>query len=234
VTDGPSHHPRDTEADRRWLAATWPFVRASLPEPPGRVVEVGCGALGGFVPELRQSGYDAVGVDPEAPTGPSFRRVEFERYDDPRPVDAVIACTSLHHLGNLDSATDKVAEALLPGGVLVVVEWVHELFDEPTARWCFDRLPRDGHTFLHRHRDAWAESGLSWSTYFRRWARDEHRLHTWTEIDHALATRFTADRVDPGPYYFPALGIGENDEVAAIASRAIQAGAIRYVGRRRN
>jgi SAM-dependent methyltransferase len=233
VTDG-SSHLRDTEADRRWLEATWPFVRASVPDPPARVLEIGCGALGGFVPELRQSGYDAVGVDPEAPTGPSFRQVEFERYDDPRPVDAVIACTSLHHVGNLRTATDRIAETLLPDGALVVVEWVHELLDEGTARWCFDRLPPDGHTYLHHHRDAWAESGLPWSTYFRRWAGDEHGLHTWTEIEGALATRFTAEHVEPRPYYFPPLGVSEDDEVAAIQSGSIRAGAVGYLGRLRS
>ena len=73
VTGMEAHgHNHDTEAeDRRWLAATWPFVRVSLPEPPGRVIEIGCGDLGGFVPDLRRAGYDAVGVDPEAPAGES-------------------------------------------------------------------------------------------------------------------------------------------------------------------
>ncbi len=231
--DGLSHTSDTEAADRRWLAATWPFVRASLPDPPGRVVEIGCGDLGGFVSDLQQAGYDAVGVDPEAPTGPSFRQVEFERYDSPRPIDAIIACTSLHHVGDLDLAVEKAAKALVPGGVLVVVEWAHELFDEATARWCFARLPHDGHTFLHHHRDAWAETGLPWSKYFRQWARHEHRLHTWTEIDRAIATRFTADQVEQKPYYFPTLGISEDDEVAAIQSEAIQAGAIRYLGRLR-
>jgi SAM-dependent methyltransferase len=229
-----SSHTHDNEAaDRRWLAATWPFVRASLPDPPGRVVEIGCGHLGGFVSDLRRTGYDAVGVDPEAPTGPSFRQVEFERYDSPHRVDAVVACTSLHHVGDLHLVADKIANALVPGGVLLVVEWAHELFDEATARWCFDRLPKEGHTFLHHHRDDWAETGLPWSQYVRQWARDEHRLHTWTEIERALATRFTCEHVEQTPYYFPSLGISEDDEVRAIRSGTIQAGAIRYLGRLR-
>lgn len=228
-------HTHDTEAeDRRWLAATWPFVRAGLPDPPGRVIEIGCGGLGGFIFDLGHAGYDAVGVDPEAPVGRCFRRVEFERYDGPRPVDAIIACTSLHHVADLNVAVGKIAEALVPDGVLVVVEWAHELFDEATARWCFDRLSHDGDTFLHHHRDAWAESGAPWSTYFGQWARDEHGLHAWTEIEGALGTRFAADRVEQRPYYFPSLGISEDDEDAVINSGAIRAGAIRYVGRLRS
>lgn len=63
-----------------WLAANWRFVVDALPAAPARVVEIGCGSEGGFVPRLRADGYDAVGVDPEAPAGPErYHRVEFER-----------------------------------------------------------------------------------------------------------------------------------------------------------
>ena len=51
----------------RWLDTLWPLIRTRLPAAPARVVEVGCGSLGGFVPMLRAHGYDAVGIDPQAP-----------------------------------------------------------------------------------------------------------------------------------------------------------------------
>jgi SAM-dependent methyltransferase len=108
--------------DERWLAAVWPFVRAQLPSLPAMVLEVGCGPLGGFVPALLGDGYDAVGVDPEAPEAPGYHRIEFESYQPPRPVDGVVACTSLHHVADPDDVLDRVAAALAPGGVLVV-EW---------------------------------------------------------------------------------------------------------------
>src|SRR5919204_589298 len=73
--------------DQRWLAAVWSFVRDQLPPAPAAVLEIGCGPLGGFVPELLRGGYDAVGVDPEAPATPGYHRVEFEHYELPRPVD---------------------------------------------------------------------------------------------------------------------------------------------------
>lgn len=41
----------------RWLDALWPFVRSWLPTAPARVVEIGCGSLGGFVPRLEQAGW---------------------------------------------------------------------------------------------------------------------------------------------------------------------------------
>jgi SAM-dependent methyltransferase len=231
---GHSHDTEATEAaDRRWLAATWPFVRANLPSPPARVVEIGCGRLGGFVPEVARAGYDAVGVDPEAPLGPSYRRVAFEEYDEPQPIDAAIACTSLHHLADLDRAIDKLASTLAPTGRLIVVEWVHEQLDEATARWCFERLSADGDTYLHHHRDAWAESDLAWGDYFRQWAQEEHGLHPWSSVKRALDARFITEHSELVPYYFPTLDVSEDEEVAAIRSGLIRAGAVRYVGRAR-
>jgi SAM-dependent methyltransferase len=142
--------------DERWLAAVWPFVRAGLPSPPAAVLEIGCGPLGGFVPALLRDGYDAVGVDPEAPEGPGYHRIEFEEYQSPRPVDGVVACTSLHHVADLGDALDRVGVVLVPDGALVVVEWAWERFDEATARWCFGRLaPPDSAAepgWLHRPR----------------------------------------------------------------------------------
>ena len=55
-----------------WLAATWPFVRTALPPAPASVLELGCGPEGGFVPRLLDSGYEAVGVDRNAPAGAGF------------------------------------------------------------------------------------------------------------------------------------------------------------------
>ncbi|WP_158558066.1 hypothetical protein [Spongiactinospora gelatinilytica] len=34
-----------------WLAAMWPFVLANLPPAPARILEIGCGPAGGFVPD---------------------------------------------------------------------------------------------------------------------------------------------------------------------------------------
>ena len=126
----------------RWLAATWPFVRSGLPAPPARVVDLGCGPLGGFVPMLRAGGYDAVGIDPQAPEEAHYQRIEFERADLPQQVDAVIASTSLHHVADPAQVIDRMTSTLIGGGAVVVVEWAWEKFDEQTAEWCFERLER--------------------------------------------------------------------------------------------
>ena len=105
--------------DDRWLAAVWPFVQEQLPPPPAAVLEIGCGALGGFVPALRGAGHRVVGVDPDAPEGPDYRRVEFERCQPPWPVDGVVASLALHHVADLDQALDRLRDLLVPGGTLV-------------------------------------------------------------------------------------------------------------------
>jgi SAM-dependent methyltransferase len=223
--------------DERWLAAVWPFVRDSLPSAPGRVVEIGCGPLGGFVPMMEAAGYQAIGVDPEAPAGPSYRQAEFEDCAL-EGLDAIVACTSLHHVADLAAVLDLVAGALVDGGTVVIVEWARERFDESTARWCFDRLPgsgseHDDQGWLGSQRQEWRESGLPWDAYLRSWAEAE-QLHSGQQILDALRARFDCSSLSYGPYFFSDLPVtSEADEQSAICSGMIQANRIQYAGRRR-
>jgi SAM-dependent methyltransferase len=222
--------------DDPWLAAVWPFVRNQLPSAPARVLEVGCGTLGGFVPALLASGYRAIGVDPEAPEGPGYHRVEFERYEPPQPVDCVVASLSLHHVADLDEVLDRLVALLVPGGVLVVVEWAWERFDEATARWCFARLaspgPGEEPGWLHRGRERWLASGQPWDDFLRSWAAEEG-LHPGEEIARGLDARFHRQLYVEGPYFFPDLAdTSEGQEQAAIDAGQIRAGGIRYAATR--
>ena len=220
--------------DERWLSSVWPFVRDSLPVAPARVVEIGCGPLGGFIPWLRRAGYEATGVDPEAPPGSWYRRVEVEAFDMPGNVAAMVACTSLHHVADLAAVLDLINDALAPGGMAVVVEWARERFDEATARWCFGRLSQHGREpgWLDERQAEWRASGLPWDDYLRSWARAEG-MHGGQEILDGLDARFHAQPATYGPYFFAELAeTTEGDEQAAIDSGEIQANRIQYVGRR--
>ena len=218
-------------ADDRWLAAVWPFVQEQLPPAPASVLEIGCGPLGGFVPALRDGGYHAVGVDPDAPEGPDYRRTEFERHQPPRPVDCVVTSLALHHVADLDEALDRLRDLLVPDGVLVVVEWSWERFDEATARWGFARLapPAPGAEpgWLHRHREQWSASGQPWDRYLRGWAEQEG-LHPAEQILRGLDARFTRRFQAEHPYLFAHLAATSEAEEQA----AIDAGEIRAVGTR--
>jgi SAM-dependent methyltransferase len=216
-----------TPADR-WLTATWELVRSHLPAAPARVADVGCGSSGGFVPMLRESGYDAVGIDPQAPDGAHYLQVEFERADLPRPLDAVIASTSLHHVDDPAQVVERMAAVLGPGGIVVVVEWASERFNEKTARWCFERLAEEG--WLQKLRDEWLGSGLDWPAYFRGWLDREH-LHSGETLVRVLDDRLERRLLECGPYFFPDLAeTSEEEERAAISAGRIEPNRIEYVG----
>lgn len=219
--------------EERWLAAMWPTVRASLPDPPAVVVELGCGPLGGFVPQLREGGYEATGIDPDAPDGPHFRRIDFERSDVPGNLDAVIACTSLHHVADPRVVLDKIAARLRPGGLIIVVEWDWEHFDEATAAWSFARLdPADPEAWLEQRRLDWVESGRDWRDYFDEWA-SEHGLHPAGMLLDELNERFVEQQRVRGPYVFAELAaVTESQEQTAIDAGEIRATRIFYVGAR--
>jgi hypothetical protein len=216
--------------DERWLAVTWPFVREHLPSPPARILEIGCGPLGGFVPQLQAHGYDPVGIDPAAP-GPATSRSPSSGTPRPSPwrgSSPAPRCTT-----SLTWTTSWTAW-LAPwcrGGVLVVVEWAWERFDGATARWCFARLPDgDGDSWLHRHHEAWQASGRPWDGYIKAWSQDE-RLHTGQHMMRGLRARFDTRLLEEGPYFFCELAdVTTSDEQAAIDSDHIQANGIRYIG----
>jgi SAM-dependent methyltransferase len=214
-----------------WLEATWPLVRTRLPAAPARVVEVGCGPLGGFVPMLRTRGYDASGIDPQAPDGPHYTQTEFEHAALPANIDAFVASTSLHHVSDPPQVLDRITSVLPSGGRLVVVEWAWEEFDEQTAAWCFDRLgPDDEAGWLHRRRDEWLASGRDWSSSVRAWAEREG-LHAGETLVRLLDERFQRQLLTRGPYFFPDLAdTTEADEEAAIGSGQIRATRIDWVG----
>ena len=90
------------------------FLRAQLPQPPARVLEVGCGQ-GELTTALAVEGYDVLGIDPLAPPGDRFRRVRLEDIGpEDGPFDAVVAAHVFHHVRDLDHALDRVVALLRP------------------------------------------------------------------------------------------------------------------------
>lgn len=220
-------------SDERWLAAAWPIVREHAPPPPATVLEIGCGPFGGFVPALRAAGYEAVGVDPEAPEGAEYRPGEFESYESRTAVDMVVASLSLHHVADLDDVLDRIAAALRPDGTVVVIEWAWERFDERTAQWCFERLgATDAEPgWLHRRRQSWLDSQLPWDDYLHDWATTDG-VHRGSSVLAGLQARFRQTVLEYGPYYFPDLeAVTETEERAAIDAGVVQSARIVFVGR---
>src|SRR5689334_17967623 len=164
------------------------FVLHHLPPAPARVLEIGCGDRGGVVPALVDAGYDAIGVDPRAPTGPRYRQADFREVEG--AFDAIVAGRVIHHLVPLDDAVERMAE-LAP--LVLVDEFAWDLIDPDLQAWYEaerERRPdavgppsldewRWKHPGLHPHdavlaalRAYYNERTLEWVPYFHHWLGD--------------------------------------------------------------
>src|SRR5829696_5715460 len=131
-----------------WRRRVEEFVLGEVGDPPAGVLEVGCGE-GELARTLARAGHSVTAIDPRAPEGPIFRSVGIEAFSDPGPFDRVVASLSLHHVGDLGGALDKIAALLREGGTLIVVEFAWERLEGATAEWALERLPAatpSGHT----------------------------------------------------------------------------------------
>ncbi len=111
------------------------FVRANLPEPPARVLEVGAGA-GGLARAVRAAGYDVLAIDPQSDGNDDVRPVALVDLDEPAgSFAAAVAVVSLHHVDPLEESCRRLGELVEPGGTLVVDEFDVGAFDLAAASW---------------------------------------------------------------------------------------------------
>jgi 2-polyprenyl-3-methyl-5-hydroxy-6-metoxy-1,4-benzoquinol methylase len=202
------------------------FVSAHLPSPPARVLDAGCGQ-GALTRELIDRGYDARGIDPEAPEGLAFERVGLEDLRVERRYDVAIAVVSLHHVADLALSVERLADAIVPGGLLLVDEFDREQLDPSTTAWWW------------RQRQALAAAGVGPEP--EQTTAEEHHvamlaavadIFPWETIDTALTARFEERSVERAEYLYryethPAVAPLER---AMIDLGAIRATGVRYVG----
>jgi hypothetical protein len=189
------------------------FALAHLPPAPARVLEVGCGDEGGIVDELVRAGFDPLGIDPEAPEGPRFRRVSLEDLDE-EPFDAAVAARVLHHVQALEPVLDKLAR-LAP--LVIVEEFAWERIDRPTQEW------------YEAHRRELEAQGVDphGPADLDEWRSRHVDLHPASSVLRELEARFTTRLLEDRPYFYRWL---KHPPTEPVESELIAAGAIRPIG----
>lgn len=200
------------------------FARRHLPDPPARVLDVGCGR-GELTTALSVAGYDALGIDPIAPAGELFRPLKLEDLDESDSFDAVVAGFSLHHVRDLDAGLDRIVQLLRPGGVVVVDEFGWDRLDDTTLDWLYNQrraLAAAGH----------GDTPASQDELRRDWSAEHLGLHGFAALRDGLDARFDELEFEWVPHLHRKLkGVAtEVLEQALIDAGAIQALGFRYAG----
>jgi SAM-dependent methyltransferase len=163
------------------------YVRAALPQPPARILEVGAGS-GELAAALREAGYDVLAIDPAGGDGV----VQIPLHEVEGTFDAAVAVVSMHHVEPLGESVDRLAAVLPEGARFVVDEFDVGVYDERAAQWWL------GHADRHEHEPGELVADLRGHLHsvptilaeLRRWfdvgepVRGTY-LHRW-EIDPAL------------------------------------------------
>ncbi len=186
------------------------YVRAALPPPPARILEVGAGG-GELAAALREAGYDVLAIDPAGGDGV----VQIPLHEVEGTFDAAVAVVSMHHVEPLAESVDRLAAVLPEGARFVVDEFDVGAYDERAARWWLGHADRD-------HAPETLVADL------------RGHLHSVETIVRALARWFDVGEPVRGAYLHrweidPAL---RSDEEEAIAAGRIPATGARFIATR--
>jgi SAM-dependent methyltransferase len=184
------------------MSAELEFFLAHLPQPPARVLEVGCGD--GTLARALAETYEVTAIDPVAPEGAIFRRERIEDHDG-GPYDAIVASSSLHHVHDLDSVVAQLA-SLAP--LLLLSEFAWERLDAQGAAWLSQYLQTDGWEAAHAHH------------------------HTGGALRAALARAFDERAYIEVPYLYRFAAVPAEAERAALAVGEVKPIGFFYAGAR--
>jgi SAM-dependent methyltransferase len=198
------------------------FVRAALPPPPARVLEVGAGQ-GELAGALTDAGYEVTAIDPAAEPGGVVQRCSL--LDVRGSFDAAVSVVALHHVNPLDESCAHLATLVPPGAPLVIDELDINRYDERAIRWWASQRRALG--FVDEEHEGHHSDGIL--EHLR-----EH-IHPLEAVCAALRPHFDLGRPIPGPYLHRwELRASLHDaEVDLIASGLLPAVGARLIAARR-
>jgi SAM-dependent methyltransferase len=191
------------------LSDTITFLRGYLPEPPARILEVGCGD-GELANRLGLTGYEVVAIDESTKAvaraqalGVNARLARWPAYQD-EPFAAVLFTRSLHHIFPLDEAVAQAGKLLRPDGQVLIEDFAYEEMTAPSAEWLrqvlglldaagllkWDRGPL-GIGFLHAD-----DAVAAWH------AARHHEIHQASAIEASLRRAFPRVEALTAPYLY--------------------------------
>ncbi len=159
------------------------YVRASLPAPPARVLEIGAGD-GALARALAEVGHEVTAIDPGAEPGGDVQPIPL--LDVEGRFDAAVAILSLHHIDPLRESCAHLATLLQPGAVLIIDEHDSLAYDARAAAWWLAQRRA-----LGEDEAAEPESMV---------ADLRHHIHSATEVMEALAPHFVLGAPMRGPF----------------------------------
>jgi SAM-dependent methyltransferase len=197
------------------------FVRAALPAPPARVLEVGAGK-GELAGALVDAGYEVTAIDPAAEPGGIVQRRAL--LDAEGSFDAAVSIVALHHVEPLDESCAHLASLLGAGAPLVIDELDIDRYDDRALGWWLSQRRVLGF--------ADDEHGHDGSNIVERMREHIHALET---VCAALRPHFDLGQPVRGPYLHRwELRASLHDaEVDLIASGLLPAVGARLIATRR-
>jgi 2-polyprenyl-3-methyl-5-hydroxy-6-metoxy-1,4-benzoquinol methylase len=230
-----SRNPHDQDKWSQWsllpiieMSAldTYQFVKAMLPHPKQKILEVGCG--NGYLSlELARDGHTVIGLDKSQeiieiaertrdahPTPSDFGKLTYYCADinswevKEDNFDVVIINRTLHHLHHLQPTIAKVKHLLANEGLFICQDYAYDRLNDQTASWMYSMQRLLFLSGLSEDDPAKATNDVQSIELLRSawFQKSDHRLNRYEEMIQAFQATFQEQHSSWVPYLFVYVG----------------------------